>query len=260
MPSDWQTLAENTLAEFIATPVTAHESCGPQSEVGYLKNLGGSYVDTVCRVGPELDALQLDHPQVLEIGAYFGIVSVTLARAGIQVTAQDVSSVMSLASLRQRYENEKVSLSIIDDVQRPLPYADASFDALICCEMLEHLPFNIVRLMRELRRILRPGGFAFFSVPNQASMKRRIQLLRGHSVREDIQAWLNAPHDDNWHWHEWVGNDFRQLLLGCGFSQLNLGYRHFTPPAHPNFLRRALVNLIYRLKPGLMDDIYVTAR
>ena len=259
LKQDWRQLAETTLAEFIAKPVCAEDTRDRESEVAYLKNLGGTHVDTVARVGARLDALSIMNPRLLELGAYFGVVSSTLARAGCRVTAQDVSGVMTLPPLRQRLENEGVSVRGVDDVSESLPYADAAFDALICCEMLEHLPFNTVRLIREMRRVVKPGGFAFLTVPNQASAKRRLQLLMGRPIRENVSSWVAAPLDSNWHWREWVASEFQELLQACGFNHIELGFRHFTPPAHPNPVRRALVNLMYSTKPDLMDDIHVFA-
>ena len=256
---NWRKLAESTLSEFIAEPVSLHEPSGPESEVSYLKNLGGTYVDTVERVGKRLDILGIARPQVLEMGAYFGVVSSSLARGGANVTAQDVSSMMNLRALRERFENNGVAMNAVDDVSKTLPYADATFDALICCEMLEHLPFNTVRLIREMRRVLKSGGFAFLTVPNQASAKRRLQLMLGRPIRENVSSWIAAPFDDNWHWREWVASEFKELLLASGFTRIELGFRHFTAPSHPNPIRRSLVNLMYALKPDLKDDIHVFA-
>jgi 2-polyprenyl-3-methyl-5-hydroxy-6-metoxy-1,4-benzoquinol methylase len=255
----WRSQAEATLQEFIANPVTELEACGPDSEVSYLKCLGGTHIDTVARVGARLDALGIKKTRVLEMGAYFGVVSSALARGGVEVTAQDVSSMMNLPAQRQRLEKEGVTVMAVDDVSKSLPYPDASFDAIICCEMLEHLPFNTVPLIREMRRVLKPNGFAFLTVPNQASAKRRLQLLMGRPIRENVSSWVAAPQDSNWHWREWVASEFQELLLACGFNRVELGFRHFTPPAHPNPMRRFIVNLMYQLKPDLMDDIHVFA-
>lgn len=257
--TDWRALAENTLAEFTANPVTLNEPTGPASEVAYLRNLGASHVDTVIRVGQHIDKLGLRAPQVLEMGAYFGVVSVALARGGIQVTAQDVNGVMNLSALTERYRREGVGIRKVDDVSKVLPYGDSTFDTLICCEMLEHLPFNILRLVREMRRIVKPDGFAFLTVPNQASAKRRLDLLCGRPIREKISDWIASPEDDNWHWHEWIGSEFQLLLEAGGFQHITLDFRHFVAPSHPNRFRRALVNLMYFLWPSLKDDIHVFA-
>ncbi len=259
MTPNWRSLADNVLQESLANPVTQNEPSGPDSEIAYLKNLSHTHIDTVARVGAKFDVSGLARPQVLEMGAYFGVVSMALARGGIHMTAQDLSSITHRAPLLQRYQLEGVTPSAVDDVSQPLPYADHSFDALICCEMLEHLPFNTVRLIREMKRVLKSDGFAFLAVPNQASAKRRLQLLLGKPIREQMSSWISAPNDDNWHWREYVTSEFRQLLEGGGFNKIDLGYRHYTPPAHPNRIRRIFVNLMYALKPSLMDNIYVFA-
>lgn len=45
-----------------------------------------------------------------------------------------------------------------------LPFADASFDCVICAEVLEHIvPFEAV--LAEIRRVLKPGGVLAVSVP-----------------------------------------------------------------------------------------------
>jgi 2-polyprenyl-3-methyl-5-hydroxy-6-metoxy-1,4-benzoquinol methylase len=256
---DWQALAQATSEEFISSPVSGGSPSRMESEINYLRNLQHTHVDTVRRVGERLTAAQCDQPLVLEMGAYFGVVSCALARGGVRVIAQDTADTMHLPLLQERFERERVGGQIVDDVSVPLPYDDATFDAIVCCEMLEHLPFNTVRLVRELRRILKPQGFAFLTVPNQASAKRRLQLLLGRPIRENMSAWIAAPQDDNWHWREYVASEFRELLQGGGFANIKLGYRHYTPPAHGNPVRRALVNFMYAINPNLMDDIHVFA-
>ena len=45
-----------------------------------------------------------------------------------------------------------------------IPVADASFDAVLCTEMLEHVP-EPIRVVRELARILKPGGSLILTAP-----------------------------------------------------------------------------------------------
>jgi ubiquinone/menaquinone biosynthesis C-methylase UbiE len=54
-------------------------------------------------------------------------------------------------------------LVTIADINR-LPFADASFDCIICSEVLEHIPDH-KNAIRELDRILKPHGTLVVSVP-----------------------------------------------------------------------------------------------
>lgn len=45
-----------------------------------------------------------------------------------------------------------------------LPFPDTSFDVILCNHVLEHIPDD-ARAMRELHRVLRPGGWGIFQVP-----------------------------------------------------------------------------------------------
>ena len=45
-----------------------------------------------------------------------------------------------------------------------LPFEDASFDVIFCNHVLEHIPDD-TKAMQELLRILRPGGWGIFQIP-----------------------------------------------------------------------------------------------
>jgi len=51
------------------------------------------------------------------------------------------------------------------DANDPLPFADASFDLVWCTEVLEHVVKPSVTL-REINRVLKPGGKLLLSTPN----------------------------------------------------------------------------------------------
>jgi 2-polyprenyl-3-methyl-5-hydroxy-6-metoxy-1,4-benzoquinol methylase len=70
------------------------------------------------------------------------------------LTSFDLSPRM-LRRARARLRSERVSHAVADLTR--LPYADASFDAVVCGWVLEHLPDPRPGL-RELARVLHPGG------------------------------------------------------------------------------------------------------
>ena len=47
-----------------------------------------------------------------------------------------------------------------------LPFADESFDRIVCCHVLEHIPEDLTA-MKEFRRVLRANGAAIIQVPLQ---------------------------------------------------------------------------------------------
>lgn len=58
---------------------------------------------------------------------------------------------------------DQTKLDIISDITA-IPVANASFDAAMCIEVFEHLPDPLAAL-RELSRIVRPGGFLILTAP-----------------------------------------------------------------------------------------------
>ena len=62
------------------------------------------------------------------------------------------------------------------DMNRPLPFDDAAFDAVVCIDGIEHLerPFDFVR---ECRRVLHTKGVLIVSTPNITALRSRWRYL-----------------------------------------------------------------------------------
>lgn len=67
-------------------------------------------------------------------------------------------------------------VDLVDLNVAKLPYPDASFDVVTCTEVIEHLE-NYRGLIREIFRVLRPGGRVVFSTPNILNLKSRWRYL-----------------------------------------------------------------------------------
>lgn len=104
---------------------------------------------------------------VLEVASGSGGPALHLAReTGCRVTAVDVNEhAMSTASAAAEREGlaDRVTFQRADAMKR-LPFADASFDAVLCVDAMNHLP-NRLDVLREWWRVLRPGGRGFFTDP-----------------------------------------------------------------------------------------------
>ena len=83
------------------------------------------------------------------------------------------------------------------DMNAPLPFGDAAFDAVVCIDGIEHLerPFDFVR---ECHRILRPGGVLIVSTPNISALRSRWRwLLTGFHNKAKVP--LNERDPNPWH-------------------------------------------------------------
>lgn len=93
---------------------------------------------------------------MVDIGCGNGIVSQIMAKtAGVKRIVG-----VDFVSLTDAFPIDMVNL---DSASR-LPYSDASFDVVTCLETLEHV-HDTDHLVREVRRVLRPDGYAVLSVP-----------------------------------------------------------------------------------------------
>ncbi|MXO63105.1 class I SAM-dependent methyltransferase [Qipengyuania oceanensis] len=67
-------------------------------------------------------------------------------------------------------------------------YRDAEFDAIVASDVLEHLE-NPASILREIARVLTPGGLAFVSLPNAFNVVERVAwLARGNSTRYKTES------------------------------------------------------------------------
>lgn len=84
---------------------------------------------------------------------------------GVDRAAAELSAARERLSLHEKLEGpgEGRAFLLAGDVL-DLPFAAASFDLVLCCEVLEHVPDDR-RAAAELARVLRPGGTLVVSVP-----------------------------------------------------------------------------------------------
>jgi SAM-dependent methyltransferase len=100
--------------------------------------------------------------RVLDAGCGTAYGSEILARSGAsEVVGVDLDQAVVEAA---RASTGTVSLEVAD--VRHLPYPDASFDAAVCFEVIEHVD-DPETILDELRRVLRPDGLLIVSSPNR---------------------------------------------------------------------------------------------
>ena len=102
---------------------------------------------------------------VLEIGSGSGRYALFVAEAshcqvvGVDVNAEGVRNASALADRQNSSAQVRFRQC---DVSEPLPFADANFDAVFSNDVFCHIPGRLA-LLRELWRVLKPGGRMIFS-------------------------------------------------------------------------------------------------
>jgi len=109
---------------------------------------------------------------LLDVGCGTGRHAVRLAQAGARVVGVDFSPGM-LAKARAKPGAERVEFHEAD-VSAPLPFADAAFDRVLACLVLDHV-FDLPAFFGQLRRVCRPGGFVLASTLHPAMLLRGVQ-------------------------------------------------------------------------------------
>jgi SAM-dependent methyltransferase len=135
--------------------------------------------------------------QILDAGCGSGRNMVELARHG-SVTGVELSHT-SVCLARARAAGEVVEGSVL-----AMPFDADSFDLAVCLDVIEHLEDDLGAL-RELRRVVAPGGSLLVTVP--------------------AYQWLWSGHDEiNHHHRRYTRSSLQRIAEEAGWEQVRTTY------------------------------------
>ena len=117
--------------------------------------------------------------EVLDVACGGGLVARPLAESGYRVTGIDLSA-NSVEMARRHAPSATFDVGDATD----LPYGDASFDAVLLMDMLEHVE-DLGGVLREAGRVLRPGGVVAFNTFNRTPLAALVAIYGFHLVVRD---------------------------------------------------------------------------
>ncbi len=107
------------------------------------------------------------------------------------------------------------------DITDMKAYADNAFDCFICSHVLEHVPDDR-RAMRELFRVLKPGGWGIAMAPIALGLTATIEDANLSDPGERVRRFGQDDHLRLYARHDFIGR-----LTQAGFGVSGLGYTHF---------------------------------
>ena len=128
--------------------------------------------------------------EVLDLGCAGGFMAEALDDRGARVTGIDPAA-DAIAAARAHAAQTGREIRYDVGVGEALPYGDASFDAVVCVDVLEHVQ-DLSLVLSQVARTLRPGGLFLFDTINRNPLARLATI----TVAEDVLRLLpRGTHD-----------------------------------------------------------------
>jgi 2-polyprenyl-3-methyl-5-hydroxy-6-metoxy-1,4-benzoquinol methylase len=215
--------------------------------------------------------------RVLDFGAGTGWTSRALAQLGCEVIVCDVSAtaldVARQLFTRQPLAGAKPCPQFLQFDGHRFDLDDESVDRIVCIDAFHHVP-NPAHVLREMGRVLKPGGVAGFQEPGPNHSKtsqsqfemRNFTVVENDIVMHDVEKWANDAGFTHLELAVFTAESFR-VPLGAYDDFLQQGatlerwYRHARPFVNERrifFLSKgARATSDSRERRGLLADLEV---
>jgi 2-polyprenyl-3-methyl-5-hydroxy-6-metoxy-1,4-benzoquinol methylase len=183
--------------------------------------------------------------RVLDFGAYFGNFALMAATLGCEVDAVDSFGAYAPALDRAQALMRSRGVTVIDftaagfDLRELTP---ASYDAVLCLGVIEHIPHSPRGMLAAIDRVLKPGGTLVLDTPNLAYLYKRRALAEGRSIFPPIaDQFLTEPPFEGHH-REFTIEEVRWMLQQQGHESIAIEAFDFSVYALGSLEGDALVN------------------
>lgn len=145
--------------------------------------------------------------RLLDVGCGDGAFAVLVKNKYQEVYGVDIS-----AEALQRAKGKGIEVFQINLNSEPLPFEPDYFDTVTCLDVVEHV-FDPRVLIKEIYRVLKPGGEGFITFPNIRFLRYLQSIVLGRFPKTSSDSSLY----DGGHLHYFTSKDMGLLLENAGF-------------------------------------------
>jgi SAM-dependent methyltransferase len=200
--------------------------------------------------------------RILDLGSSRGQLLERFKRYGAQLKGLEIDPDEIEHGRRRGIDAVREFINVFDGTRMVarLPFESGSYDVVLAGEIIEHI-VDTEGFLREIFRVLAPGGATVVTTPNVLWWKHRFALLRGRYP--DLLEHRVKYGDDFGHVRIFTPTLLRGLLEEVGFVEVEVIGKRLGPVASiaraPRPVARALDRLADRL-PNISDQMIAFAR
>ena len=171
----------------------------------------------------EVKAALPEGATILDFGSHFLAQTTLLAENGYKMLAFDVAEFAENPIVQATAEQHGIEIHTTVDLPsgrfaEELP--EASVDAIVMSEILEHLAFNPLLMWKSIFRVLKPDGKLFMSTPNSLRLSRCLSQIRRIMAGDGIGVRVSSVLGGVTYGHHWKEYSRRELI--CYFASLGI--------------------------------------
>lgn len=184
--------------------------------------------------------------RVLDLGCSSGYLAAVLVKRGASVVGVELDPA---AADEARKVCEEVLVGDVESMS--LPFADGTFDLVLCGDLIEHLR-RPEHVLERVRPLLRTDGRIVLTTPNVANWANRLSLLAGRWRYTDRGIL------DRTHVHLLTRKTLIELIEGAGYRVVELDYTVPVPLLGTPIVER-VAHAVARVRPSLFAYQFVLA-
>jgi len=192
------------------------------------QSLGASEDVIYEMIGREMSRLNVSGDTVVDVGCGVGNLR-GIVRARFR-------NYIGVDAVRYEQLGQDVDFHGVDLNAERIPLPDGTVDAAVSVETIEHLE-NPRAFVRELARVVKPGGWVFLTTPNQLSLLSLLTLI----LKQRFSAFQDNCYPA--HITPLLEVDLRRIAAECGLKEVFVRYSGrgrivMTPWHYPRFISR----------------------